>query len=344
MRARHLSHLGIILAAAVATWSLPSFAMEASNKEAIRLLSNEAAGEYEAGRYDAALEKFQRAYDTAKVPRLAVWLARTQAKLGHLVVANEMYRQALNLEKNDLWVGNTQEQAQQEARQELAALQPRIPRLIIHVKGANPNDVALRIDDVDVPSTLIGVERLVDPGLKQIVGRVGDKEVREQATLTEGEKKEIVLAFLQSSPASASPVNTEAAPKQPVLATAVATPQPSTIQGSGHSHAKAQRTWGWVSLGIGAAGAVFGATTGVMTVVKHGKLSSDCPNHQCAQRYSSDADSFDTLRHLTTIGFVVAGVGAATGVTLLLTSPRSESSGNVGLWLAPASTGLKGTF
>ncbi len=342
MSARHSSQLGIILVAAL--WSLPSVAMEASNKEAIRLLANEAASEYEAGHYNAALEKFQRAFDTAKVPRLAVWLAKTQAKLGHLVVANEMYRQALNLEKNDLWVGTTQQEAQQEAEQELAALQPRIPRLTVRVEGANPNDVALRIDDVDVPSTLIGVERLVDPGLRQIVGRVGDKEVREQATLAEGERKEIVLTFFQSSPTFASPVNTEAAPKQPVLATAVATPQSSTLQVTGDSHAKAQRTWGWVSLGIGAAGAVFGATTGVMTIVQHGKLSSDCPNHQCLPPYWSDSRSFDTLRHLTTIGFVVAGVGAATGVTLLLTSPKNESKPTASLWLAPASAGVKGKF
>lgn len=70
MSARHSSQLGIILVAAL--WSLPSVAMEASNKEAIRLLANEAASEYEAGHYNAALEKFQRAFDTAKVPRLAV--------------------------------------------------------------------------------------------------------------------------------------------------------------------------------------------------------------------------------------------------------------------------------
>ena len=123
MSARYLSQPGIALVVVLTLWSLPSIAMEASNKEAIRLLANEAAGEYEAGNFSAALEKFQRAYDTAKVPRLALWLAKTQAKLGHLVVANEMYRQALNLEKNDLWVGNTQEEAQQEAQQELAALQ-----------------------------------------------------------------------------------------------------------------------------------------------------------------------------------------------------------------------------
>ncbi len=97
-------------------------------------------------------------------------------------------------------------------------------------------------------------------------------------------------------------------------------------------------------LGVGAAGAVFGATTGIMAVSKHGQLSGDCPYHQCPRDYWSDSKSFDTLRHLTTIGFVVAGVGAATGVTLLLTRPKIESQPVASLWLAPACAGVKGTF
>jgi phenylpyruvate tautomerase PptA (4-oxalocrotonate tautomerase family) len=344
MTFRHLSQSGIIVAAALALWSLPTSAMEASNKEAIRLLANEAAGDYATGRYEAALGKFQRAYDTAKVPRLAVWLAKTQLKLGHLVAAYELYRQATNFEKGDLWIGTTQQEAQQEAEEELRALQTRIPRLTVRVKGANPSDVSLKIDDVDVPSTLIGVERFADPGQKQIVGRAGDKEVREQATLVEGESKEVVLTFPQPAAVPVPPTTTDTAPKRRIGGTVASTPSATTEGESRISQGKTQRTWGWVSLGVGAAGTVLGVTTGILVVADHRPMNTNCPNHQCKPTYWSDANTYDTLRHLSTAGFIVAGVGAATGITLLLTSPEHESKPSVGLWVAPASAGLKGMF
>jgi hypothetical protein len=316
--------------------------MDASNKEAIRLLANDAARDFEAGRYEAALDKFQRAFETARVPRLVVWLAKTQVKLGHLVVAHELYRQALGLEKNELWVGTTQEQAQQEAQQDLAALQQRIPRLTIRVEGANSKDVALKIDDVEVPSTLIGVERFANPGQRQIVARVGVAEVRQQATLVEGEHKEILLKFAQTA-TTVAPVAAPL-PNQPNPTTISVAPSGTGMRDSGSSNAKTQRTWGWAGVGIGAAGVAFGATTGIMVAIKHGKLSDICPNGDCPPEHWTERDNYEMLRKLSTIGFIVGGVGAAAGVTLLLTSPKQESKPNLSLWLAPASAGLRGMF
>jgi len=50
----------------------------------------------------------------------------------------------------------------------------RIPRLTVRVAGAKPSDVSLKIDDVEVPSTLVGAAHLADPGQRTIVGRVGN--------------------------------------------------------------------------------------------------------------------------------------------------------------------------
>ena len=59
----------LVLAVALGTWSGKARALAASDKEAIRSLSNQAAGEFDQGRYDSALSKFQRAYGIAKVPK-----------------------------------------------------------------------------------------------------------------------------------------------------------------------------------------------------------------------------------------------------------------------------------
>ncbi len=113
-------------------------------RKAVRQLSNEAASEFEAGHYQQALEKFQRAYESAKVPTLLVLVARTQVKLGHLVEAYESYHRATILEPNDLWIGSIQQESQRDAQRELDELQPRVPRLTIRS--------AEHLDMVDFPA------------------------------------------------------------------------------------------------------------------------------------------------------------------------------------------------
>ena len=159
---------GLVLGLSLAGWSLPVLAMDASSKEAVRKLANDGASEFDAGHYDQALSKFQLAYESAKVPAIGLWLAQTHAKLVHLVVALEHYRQVLNLEPSELWVGSVQQQAQKQAQQELALLQERIPRLSIRIEGAESKDVIVEIDGVAVPSALLEMERLVDPGKRRL--------------------------------------------------------------------------------------------------------------------------------------------------------------------------------
>jgi hypothetical protein len=308
--------------------------MDASSKEAVRKLANDGASEFDAGHYDQALSKFQLAYESAKVPTLGLWLAQTHAKLGHLVIALEYYRQVLNLEPSELWVGSVQQQAQKQAQQELVLLQERIPRLRIRIEGAESKDVIVEIDGVAVPSALLGIERLVDPGTRQVVGKTGGFLTQAGAELAEGEHKEVVLTFAPAPPVIA--------PSQPKPTTVQVLPPVPKEQRSASN--LSQRTWGWVGLGVGAAGLALGATTGIIVAVKYGKLSDDCPDQECTPKHWAASDSYATLRTVSTVGFVVGAVGAAAGVTLLLTSPKEQSAPKVGLWVAPASAGLKGDF
>jgi hypothetical protein len=188
-------NFGLILLVALAAWPQPACAMDDSNKEAIRLLSNQAAADFQQGHYESARDKFLRAYRIAEVPKLAVWAARANEKLGRLVTAYELYRQALSLQPNDLWKADVQQQAQKEAQNELDKLQPRIPKLTIVVEGANASDVSVNLDNVQIPSDLLGVERYADPGQSKIVGKRGDEVVTQTVGLLEGDAKQIVLKF-----------------------------------------------------------------------------------------------------------------------------------------------------
>jgi hypothetical protein len=271
-------------------------------------------------------------------------LADANEKLGHLVSAYELYRQATSLERNELWIGTVQQQAQKEARKKLEALQPRIPRLTVNIEGADVKAVSIKIDDVVVPNTLIGVARYADPGERQIVGQVGPQIVRTKVTLAERANEQVLLKFDPNAPTQVGSNGAVGAPNQPVTDQTRASSSSTSARDAGGSASNPQKTWGWVALGVGAAGMALGTTTGIMVATKRSELKDGCPDGQCGPAYWSKADTYDTLRTLSVVGFIVGGVGAAAGVTLLLTSPKQESKPSVGVWLTPATAVVRGEF
>jgi hypothetical protein len=220
-------------------------ATDDSAKGAARDLANEAKRDFDKGNFEEAGLKFQRAFEIAKVPTLAVWAARALVMRGQMVAASELYRQATLLAPNDLWVGNTQQQAQADARKELGELQPRIPKLRISVEGAAAKDVELTVDDAEISTVLFGIVLPANPGRRHIVGKRGAEVVEQTVDLAEGERRDAVLRFaavapmfaqapiaLEVPPAPAPAVRQEAFPPaaplfQPPAAEPVLPPPPS---------------------------------------------------------------------------------------------------------------------
>jgi hypothetical protein len=354
-------------------WAGNVYATDDSAKGAARELANEAKSDFDAGKFEEAGSKFQRAYEIAKVPTLAVWAARALVKRGKMVGASELYRQAALLAPNDLWVGDTQQQAQVDAEKELAEVQPRIPKLRIRVEGAVANDVELAVDGARIATALLGIDLPTDPGKRHVVGKRGAEVVEQTVDLAEGERKETVVKFNPVAPVVAQPgkpaeafpapqMVVQPAVSQPVLnaapvgsiiapgtegrraglATApvplvTETSSPASNSGTG------QRTWGWVVAGVGAAGLLTGAVTGIV-VMSNTSLRNDCPNGGCPSSKSSSVDSYNLMRNISTAGFIVGGLGAAVGVSLMLWTPRHESDSRMALWLGPSSAGVKGAF
>ena len=89
----------------------------------------------------------------------------------------------------------------------------------------------------------------------------------------------------------------------------------------------------FVAFGVGGAGLVLGAVTGFLAMSKHSDLSNSCTNGNCPATSQSDVDSYHTMALLSTVGFVVAGVGAAAGVVLLVTQPKSAPAQSA--WVSP---------
>ena len=123
----------------------------------------------------------------------------------------------------------------------------------------------------------------------------------------------------------------------------VATNQPENPASGKRS---TQRWLGYASLGVGAAGLAFGTTAGLIAWSKYSSIKSECGGSEnCKDTvYDQRTPSYDGWRNVSTVGFIVAGVGAAAGVFLLLVHPRQSASARASVTVAPGALLLKGAF
>lgn len=308
--------LAFTFAAVSVAGTQTAFAIDDSSKSVARQLSAEGKTEYDAGNYPAAADKLKRAYSTTRVPTIGLWYARSLLKLSRWVEASELLREVAKLPPNELWLGDVQQNAQGEAQQELNALLPRIPSLTFVVKGADPAQVTLNVDGTPIPSALHDLARPTDPGTHQVTATLGETKLERSVTLKEGEQGKVVLPFEPSANVTATDkTNSESA-----------STAGSTTPTTSNAHGSTQRTLGWVTLGVGAAGLATGAIAGILVKSRYGGVDDACNEQgKCNDTVKqSEIDSYNLLRTLSMAGFIGGGVLAAAGVTLVLTSPQSS--------------------
>jgi hypothetical protein len=259
------------------------------------------------------------------------------------VEASERYMEASRLTgfKGDK---DVQLQAQKDAARELEKLLPRIPSLVILVAhGAEPS-AAVTLDGKAVPPALLGEEQPVNPGAHQIKVSVGAQQIERQVTLKEAEKKRESIDLKASDGAGAAPT-TATATTAPSPSTSAATEATADTGGSG-----SRKTLAFVALAAGGAGLVVGGVSGVLAIGKRGSLedSGSCQGDVCLPSQRGDVESLDTLRTVSSIGFIAGGVLATTGLVLLLTSKSETKTADrapqLALRLAPQGVSLAGAW
>lgn len=264
---------------------------------------------FQAAQYEEASEKLEQAYSLMNVPSLGLWSGRALAKRGLLVEAANRYFDVASLQvpQGDAVV---QRQAQLDAQAELEQLRPQIPRLVVRVTGVEATELALKIDGQPVPSSALGKPRLVNPGSHAVEVRAGARVESAVASTRTGEETAVSLDFGKPAGASVSAA--------PPLAPDRSRPAPAA--------GSTQRTLGWVSLAVGGVGLSLGGATGALALNKRSQLKDDgCSDSTCPSDKQSEVDSLDTLRTVSSVGFIAGGVLAATGLVLVLTSPSSKT-------------------
>ena len=213
---------------------------------------------------------------------------------------------------------------EEEAEKKAKALEPRLPKLTLALAGASQaTDPEVVRDGVVLGAASMGVALPVNPGSHRLIVRAKDREETTQTVdIAEGESKVVQLKL--------------GAPKKAVAAGPSAAP--ASTEGGGTSPLV------YIGFGTAIAGVAAGAITGVLAFGKASTAKTECPNvNDCSPKGTDAVDSGRTLGTISTIGFIVGGVGAAVGVYGLVWG-KPESSTSVAVSVGPMGGGLRGTF
>jgi hypothetical protein len=315
-------------------------------KAAARSLAMQGAEALRNKRYADAVDLLTRAEAIIHAPPHLLFTARAQAGLGRLVAAREAY---LKVVREELPAGAPPafKRAQQDAKGELAALEPRIASLRITVTGAGAADmskVTIKLDDQPVTSALVGVHRPIDPG-KHVVSAnaTGRDPVKEEVTLGDGEKKDVSLVLKEGALVQ-SPSGGAVGPADPPA-------QPDAGKGSG-----AMRFAGIAAMGVGGAGLVVG---GVFTGLWASKSAAAdaafdaCTRTACTGQQRQEVSALDDAAArrgtIAIIGIAAGGAVAGAGLALFLVGSSKKAEGKpagamVMPFVTPNRAGLVGRF
>lgn len=298
-----------------------------------RQLGQQAIAAYDAGNYAEAEKLYAAAsklYPLA--PTLTLGLARAQAKQGKVVSAQENYNKIIREWSNQPNPQPAFKDALESAKAEVGAVSARIASVVITVEGAQ--DPTVTIDGVNVPTVALGLKRPVDPGTHVVKATAeGMKPAETSFQVAEGGSAEAKLTL---EPDPNAPVASPPPGPAPDI-----TPPPDTAVSTGGS---SNKTLALVAYGVGGAGLVLGAVTGLMAIGKHSDLETVCPDGRCPSSAQGDVDTYETFGTLSTVGFIVAGVGAVAGTVLLVTSPKKTGLRSTTPTIGLGGPGIRGTF
>jgi hypothetical protein len=308
----------------------------AADRETARNLMQDGRDLRDQGDLENALTRFRAADDIMHVPTTGLEVARVEAALGMLVEARDVIA---SIRKTPTKPGDPEpfNEARRKADDLDASLEGRVPALtiVVDLTEPTPDPPAVTIDSVAVAGGTLGLPRSVNPGHHVILAKTSRAETRQEIDLHEWERREIHITLAAPAPPAEIAAEPEPAPEPPPR----------------RSHGPNALTYG--AIGTGGAALVVGLVTGIMSWADTSSLHGECPAHVCPPGSPShDFDTATTLAAVSSVSFIVAGVGAGAAVaSLVFVSPRpniprpsSARAARLAPWIGPGFAGVRGTF
>ena len=302
-------------------------------REAALELATSGDALFASGNYATALDRFTRASELVTAPTLMVRQAECLEKLGRLIEAAEAYRKTARFLVDDS-ATEPFRLAVAAAKARIAAIEARVSHLEVIVQAPNPDAVLVTLNDqpVSVPQWQKILE--LNPGRYQVRATAGSQAAFEAVTLEEGSHRQVTLRLFPAAASPALPIS------QPAIMHDSPAPEPKP----GTSLVP---TLGWISLGVGAAGLLTGIGTGIEVFhLKRDLDKNGCIDGVCGPGQQGDVHTYNSLRVVSTTGFVVGGVGLAVGSAIFYFAPRQERASREHLtpWVGIGSAGFSGRF
>jgi hypothetical protein len=274
-----------------------------------------------AGKVAEACPKFAAAAKLSPTAGVRLNLADCYAKLGKTASAWANANEALAFAE---YAGDSA--AADLARARMAALKPNLCYLTIAVsRETAPQGIEVSLDDEKISDAAWGAPFPVDPGLHKVTARApGHKPSMKIVVMEAGVPSTVSVPVLVAEHLAEQPAEAPA----PIAVLQVSQSQvgaEGAVTGGGWSRGTAH-TLALVSGGTGLLGIAVGTGFGVDAISKKSGYQQQQVNGQCVKEscvtLSTEAVNAATA---STIGFVVGGALAATGVVLWLTAPKRGS-------------------
>lgn len=317
----------------------PAVAQTAAEKAGARAAATSGVEAFDAGDYDKAIDLFLRAESIIHSPVHELFLARSYAKRDRLVEARETYLKIIR---------ENQDERGEAAREELDALEPRVPRVTLNVAGTSSREIELTLNGKPFPAALVGVAQPFDPGDHAVVVVGGGRRLSQTFTVREGETLVVELDV------SRGELTQAAGP--PVVDKG---DEPRDREGG----TSGLRVASYVSFGVGLVGLGVGTAFSVVASSKANEANDLCSaidqregSSSCAGRTSAEEGRIndldgehDSAKTLAIVGFAAGGALVATGVTLfLLSGDQSKETPTTAARIQPivglGYLGLRGVF
>lgn len=297
----------------------PGAAADGRAKDLAKEWAKKGRERFDQGHYAGAVEALREAekhYPAATIVKLR---GDAHVKLGQLLEARKAYQQVAG-ETLAADAAPPLVAAQQGAKAALADLEAKIPTIEITLPSG-AKGATVKLDGAKVAAAELSRPIAADPGKHLLLLEVPGAESRiREVQLAEGAHERVT--FGQGVPGAG---DGQAAVRPP---------------------GDTGRSWVGPGIAFGAGGAalVLGAVMGALTVTKMDEVRKTCGEGLvCPDAYRDEVDGARTLGHVSTAGFIAAGVGAAVGVVLVVL-PRKKAPAAVGLSLGPGFAGVKGVW
>ena len=267
------------------------------------------------GKIDRACPLFEESLRLDPKVGTALNLADCVERSGQLAMALHHWQQAINLAEA------TKDERGQVAQQRLDALSPRVPRLTVRLAPGAPADAEVYREKVRLGDAALGQALPVNPGEHVIIVKASGHEAsRKVLRIAPGDRKDIVV--------DAGPL---------LGSTKPATPTP----GEDTSANPSDRTLAYVVGGVGAAGIVVAAVTGVMLLNKRKVVDDHCDDqNRCDADGLGAADDGKLLVPINTVAWAIGigGLGAGTYLYLTASPGKPKAEGTSRAWAPTGGT------